>query len=254
MADVSVVIPVRDDAEHLRTCLLALARQTVAPLEVVVVDNGSRDDSAAVAVAHGARVVREDVVGIPAAAAAGYDAALGSVIARLDADSVPGPVWVQRVAEALESRPEVVAVTGIGLFTDAPLGLRHLLSGVYLGSYYLLGAAAAGHHVLWGSSMAIRRTAWEGVSARVHRDDREVHDDMDLAMVLGPGARIALVPGLVVGISARSLHGRAQLRRRLDRALRTLTLNWRDAPPWERWAVTLALPTGAHRHNRKALR
>ena len=124
-----------------------------------------------------------------------------------------------------------------------------LASALYLGSYYLLGAAAAGHHVLWGSSMAVRRDAWASVADRVHRTDPELHDDMDLALVLGPGARIALVPGLAVGVSGRSLRGGAQLRRRLARAFRTLQLNWQDAPPWERWAVTLGLP-GA-RHTRK---
>lgn len=252
MTEVSVVIPVRDDAEHLRRCLCALARQTVPPLEVVVVDNGSTDDSAAVARAHGARVVEEPSIGIPAAAATGYDAGVGSVLARLDADSVPPPDWVQRVVESLEQRPDAVAVTGVGFFHDAPAGLRHLLSVLYLGSYYLLGAAAAGHHVLWGSSMAVRREAWAEVSGRVHRTDRELHDDLDLALVLGPGARILLVPALSVGVSVRSLHGRDQRRRRFVRALRTLRLNWRDAPPWERWAVTLALP--APRHTREAPR
>ncbi len=252
MADVSVVIPVRDDAVHLRRCLVALSRQTVPPLEVVVVDNASTDDSAAVARACGARVVEEPSIGIPAATATGYDAAVGSVLARLDADSLPPEDWVERIVDALERRPDAVAVTGLGVFRDAPLGLRHLLSALYLGSYYVLGAAAAGHHVLWGSSMAIRRDAWAAVSGRVHRGDRELHDDLDLSLVLGPGARIDLVPTLTVGVSVRSLRGRAQLRRRLVRALRTLRLNWRDAPPWERWAVTLSPPD--LRHTREAPR
>lgn len=42
----SVVIPVRDDALELEGLLAALARQTRAPLEIIVVDNGSRDASA----------------------------------------------------------------------------------------------------------------------------------------------------------------------------------------------------------------
>ena len=53
----SVVIPVKDDAVALRHCLRALADQTVPALEVVVVDNGCTDDSVAVALEHGARVV-----------------------------------------------------------------------------------------------------------------------------------------------------------------------------------------------------
>jgi glycosyltransferase involved in cell wall biosynthesis len=251
MAEVSVVIPVRDDARHLQRCLAALDAQTVTPLEVIVVDNGSTDDSAVVARAHGARVVTEPRAGIPAAAATGYDAATGTVIARLDADSLPPADWVQRVVEALERRPEAVAVTGVGVFRDPPPGVRQLLSVVYLGSYYLLGGLAAGHHVLWGSSMAVRRDAWEQVSRAVHRDDPELHDDMDLALVLGPGARIALVPALAVGVSARSVRGGTQWRRRLRRAFRTLEVNWRDVPPWERWAARLGLPAPRHTSGRE---
>src|SRR3954452_8207081 len=86
---VSVVIPVKDDAVALERCLRLLGQQTVAPLEVVVVDNGSRDASAAGARRHGARVVTEPTPGIPAAASTGYDAARGDLIARCDADSVP---------------------------------------------------------------------------------------------------------------------------------------------------------------------
>lgn len=237
MAEVSVVIPVRDDAELLDRCLRALARQTVPALEVVVVDNASTDDSAAVARAHGARVVPEPRVGIPAAAATGYDAALGSVIARLDADSLPPEDWVAVVLHALDRRPDAVAVTGFGVFFDLPPVARQVLAVLYLGAYYGLGGLAAGNHVLWGSSMAVRRDAWAVVSDEVHREDPDLHDDMDLALVLGPRARIALVPSLAVGVSGRSLRGAAQWRRRMDRAVRTLQVNWREMPPWERWAA-----------------
>ena len=46
MTGVSVVIPVKDDGPRLRRCLRALAMQTRPPDEIVVVDNGSTDDSA----------------------------------------------------------------------------------------------------------------------------------------------------------------------------------------------------------------
>ncbi|WP_435744791.1 glycosyltransferase family 2 protein [Nocardioides sp. SYSU DS0663] len=231
---VSVVIPARDDAVALRRCLALLARQTVAPLEVVVVDNGSTDDTAAVARAMGARVVEELRVGIPPAAATGYDAATGDVVARLDADSEPGPRWVERVARRMAD-PRLDAVTGSGTFRGLPKGVGLLASALYLGAYYLLTHLALGHTPLWGSSMAVRRSTWQEVRHQVHRDDPEVHDDMDLAFVLGPQRRIRFDPALAVGVSARSLHGRAQLRRRLDRARRTIEVNWAVQPPWLRW-------------------
>src|SRR3954447_15015823 len=54
-ADISVVIPVRDAEQTLGAALEAVAAQGA---EVIVVDNGSRDATAAVAERHGARVIR----------------------------------------------------------------------------------------------------------------------------------------------------------------------------------------------------
>ncbi len=233
---VSVVIPVKDDADALRRCLEHLARQTVPPLEVVVVDNGSVDDSAAVAAVFGARVVSEPAPGIPAAAATGYDHACGDIIARCDADSVPPPDWVERIVTGLVE-PDVDAVTGTGWFYDLPLGVRGVMRWAYLGTFFLTVHAALGHTALWGSNMAIRRGAWTQVSALVHRDDPELHDDMDLAFVLGPSRTIRFDRRLRVGVSARCLYGRRQLARRMRRAWRTLEVNWSDQRPWERWSA-----------------
>lgn len=242
MSRISVVIPARDDAELLDRCLRALGRQTQAPAEVIVVDNASSDATAAVAAAHGARVLAEPRIGIWAAAATGYDAAEAPVIARLDADSLPPAGWLEAIAAALERRPHAAAVTGWGVFEDLPRHWGAPVAAAYLGSYYALGFAAAARPPLWGSNMAIRRAVWHDVRDRVHRTEREVHDDLDLALALGPHRIIAADPRLVVGVSARSLRGSAQLGRRFRRAFRTLSLNWAGMPPWQRWAVRLRRP------------
>ncbi|MCK9792828.1 glycosyltransferase family 2 protein [Isoptericola sp. 4D.3] len=231
----SVVVPARDDADALGRCLALLAEQTQAPFEVVVVDNASVDATASVARHAGAIVVHEPRVGIPAAAAAGYDAARGEVVARLDADSEPGPGWVRSIAERMASDPALEAVTGAGTFTDLRGG--RWACALYLGAYYASTRMALGHTALWGSSMAFRRSTWWAVRERVERVDPEVHDDLDLAFALGPRRRIVRDRRLRVGVSARSLrHAR---RRRLARAVRTLRLNWAVMPPWERWRVRL---------------
>lgn len=238
---VSVVIPSRNDAGPLARCLDALRRQTLPPLEVVVVDNASDDGTAAAAASYGARVVHEPRVGIPPAAAAGYDASRGDSIARLDADSIPPPEWLEGMVAALLEDPRTAAVTGNGTFYDRPGRRGALAMRLYLGGYYRLGYLAAANHMVWGSNFAMRRSAWRGARDRVHRLEREIHDDMDLALALGPDAAIRRVP-LAVGVSARSLRGRRQTLRRWRRAFRTLRLGWRDAPPWVRWAERARRP------------
>ena len=87
-----VVLPCLDEAAAL-PWILARMPDGFRP---IVADNGSTDGSPEVARAYGARVVPEPRPGIPAAAATGYDAADGDIIARCDADSAPPPDWVAR--------------------------------------------------------------------------------------------------------------------------------------------------------------
>jgi len=89
IAFVSVVLPCLNEAAAV-TATVAEARRGLAatglPGEVLVVDNGSSDDSIVLASAAGARVVREAVRGYGAAIAAGIAAARGDVIIMADAD------------------------------------------------------------------------------------------------------------------------------------------------------------------------
>ena len=236
---VSVVVPARDDAAHLARCLRLLAAQTRPPDEVVVVDNASRDRTAEVARTAGARVVHEPELGIPPAAATGYDAARGDVVVRCDADTVPGPEWIAALLAALETCPDAVAVSGPGRFHSLPPGLGRLLSVLYMGLYVATTAAALGHPPLFGTNMALRRCWWLEVRDRVHRHDPELHDDLDLSFRVAPGRRILFRPGLCVGMSPRALRGGRPAVRRLGRAFRTLRVNWAEERPWERWRARL---------------
>lgn len=231
---VSVVIPVKDDAEYLRACLAALAAQTVRPLEVVVVDNGSVDDSAAVAVAGGASVVREPTPGIAAAASTGYDAALGEVIARLDADSEPPSDWIERIVADLAD-PAVDAVTGPGVFPELGGVPRVLADLFYMQAYFALVGSALAHWPLFGSNLAMRSSAWRRVRRDVHRDDPDVHDDMDLSIAIGREHRILLDRDLRMPISSRPFSGLSSMWLRNRRGFHTLRVGGRYASPVRRW-------------------
>ncbi|WP_420369568.1 glycosyltransferase family 2 protein [Curtobacterium sp. L1-20] len=235
MPRVSVVVPVRDDAVLLRRCLGALSAQTVPPDEVVVVDNGSRDDSAAVAQGAGATVLTERVRGIARASARGYDHATGDVLVRLDADSVPPPGWIADALRLLED-PGVVAVTGPGRPRDGGPVVRRVWDALYMGPYFVLMWSALGRPPLFGSATAMRRETWLAVRSRVHRQDAEVHDDVDLSMQLDPGWRVVADRALTVQVSARPFDGFGSAVLRTRRAFHTFRVNGRRANPVRRWA------------------
>lgn len=251
MPSLSVVIPCKDDAGPLTRCLEALAAQTVAPLEVIVVDNNSSDDSAEVAARLGARVLSEATPGIAAAASAGYDAALGNIIVRCDADTIPPFDWLERIAGRFTREPDLAVLTGPGDFHDAGPVRAKLANLGYMQAYFVSMGLAMAHWPPFGSNCAFRRTDWEQVRHRIHRFDPDVHDDVDLGFALDPTQRTVYDRSLRVGISARSLAGGAAGRRRFAQAFHTLALHWRQAPPWERWSR--ALSAGRERRRRALL-
>lgn len=232
---VSVVIPVKDDAVLLRRCLAALGAQTRVPDEIVVVDNGSVDASAAVARRAGAVVVHCADAGIPAAASRGYDAASGDIILRLDADCVPAPTWVELMCDTFATHPEIDALTGHASFIDGPVLLRRPLAALYLGAYRTVCGTALGHRPLFGSNLGMRRSAWRAVSEAVHRADSDVHDDLDLSYHLGISHRIGTVEGARMGMSMRPFASATGMRRRVRRGFHTVTSHWPDDFPPRRW-------------------
>ncbi len=95
----SVVIPAYNAAAVLPGALTALGAQTLpaGSFEVIVVDDGSRDETAAVAGRLGARVLRQENRGPGAARNAGARAARGEILLFTDADCEPAPDWLERM-------------------------------------------------------------------------------------------------------------------------------------------------------------
>lgn len=194
---VSVVIPVRDAASYLAESIDSVLSQSYRHVEVIVVDDGSTDGSAAVAVSYGApvRCVRQDPAGISAGRNLGVRLARGELIAFLDADDrfTEGRLACQ--VAALERDPRLDAVFGhVREFRERAIdqgpGAARLRPPM----------RRAPAHFVW--SMLIRREAFEAVGP--FDAQRVAGEQIDwYGRLVATGARSAMLPDVV---TERRLH------------------------------------------------
>lgn len=114
---VSVVIPAYNASRFLPRCLESVFSQTLLPQEIIVVDDGSTDDTAELAKRLGATVVSRSNGGLSAARNTGIQNSSSDWIALLDADDLWHPDKLRRQAERIGSGT-VLVYTGIRVFDD----------------------------------------------------------------------------------------------------------------------------------------
>jgi glycosyltransferase involved in cell wall biosynthesis len=105
---VSVILPAKNEAEGLRRTLPAL-RERMPAAEIIVVDDGSTDDTAEVAAALGARVLGSPYsMGNGAAIKRGARAATGEILVFMDADGQHDPACIQTLLAKLDEGYDMV--------------------------------------------------------------------------------------------------------------------------------------------------
>lgn len=111
---ISIIVPTYRDWHALRSCLDALADQTLPAqeFEILIVENAGESPPCNILLPDNARLVHESVPGSYAARNRGIAEAQGEVLVFLDADCVPAPGWLQAGIDCLQSHPEVDLVAG----------------------------------------------------------------------------------------------------------------------------------------------
>lgn len=210
---VSIVIPAYNEESVIRQCLIAAIYQSIPAEEIIVVDNKSTDSTAKIVrllqreyPESPIRLLRQnEAQGLIPTRNYGFDHATGEILGRIDADSVLEPDWVEEVQKAFMTT-NADAATGPVVYYDMPLRRFGLKADDKM-RQLMLRLAKHQYHFLFGSNMALRRTAWETIRAETCLDERdEMHEDIDLSLHLADHElNVRYVPSMVSGMSARRL-------------------------------------------------
>lgn len=178
----SIVIPVYNEQHQINGCLDAIQKQTVAPLQVLVVDNNCTDKTVALAKKYPfVKVLKQPQQGIVYARNKGFNAVQADIIGRIDADTRLAPDWISKTISYFVANPDFAAVSGPTHIRDWQ-GKFILYWGHRL-LYYWSTWIFLGHRTLFGSNMALRSEAWKDVASTTCLQT-SIHEDMDLSMHL----------------------------------------------------------------------
>lgn len=163
---VAVVIPCHNYGQYLAECLDSVLAQTYPPDEIVVVDDASTDDSAAIAdryAERGVRLIRfEANQGVAAARNAGIDATRADYVVCLDADDLLDPRYVATCrAEMVADRGLGIVWTGLSVLRPGQAPTGNVWTGPF--DWYWQASVKAGDppHTTIPTGAMFRRTLYE---------------------------------------------------------------------------------------------
>jgi len=189
---VSVVVTTYNEAEYIETALDSLLAQTLSDVEIVVVDDGSTDDTVERVRAYDAdaiRLIERDHLGRSAALNCGVRQANADYVAIVDPDDPSRPDRLEVQYRFLESHPTVGAVGSAYEAVDRIRGERYVRH--YPTDHEEIVAAMAKYIPIAHSSMMARTDAIE--AAGYYDEDADAIVDLDLLLRIGQRYRLANV-------------------------------------------------------------
>ena len=193
---ITVAVCSYNGARTLRQCLGAVRALEYPNFELLVVDDGSTDGTAALAEEFGARVVRTENRGLASARNTATEAARGEIVAFLDDDAYPDPHWLSYVADAFRSSG-VAGVGGPNLAALEDGAFARCVAATPGNPTHVLLSDRVAEHIP-GCNMAFRRDALEAVGG-FDPQFRIAGDDVDICWRLADyGWHLGFAPAAVV--------------------------------------------------------
>ncbi len=188
---VSIVIPVYNEQDYIKQCLDSIKNQTIAPDEVIVVDNNCTDDTIKIAKTFSfVKVASENRQGMAYARTAGFNIATSDVLGRINAKCVLYPDWTKRVIENFSSDKSLCGITGPASATTIPK-ITTFRTTLWSRVYFWMITGYLETPIMWGANMAIRRNVWLKIRDKSCQNDKLVHEDQDLSLLIaGIGGKI----------------------------------------------------------------
>ncbi len=193
---ISVIVCSYNGARTIRDCFEGLLTLEYPNFEVIVVDDGSRDGTAAIAHEYGFRLISTENRGLSSARNTGLAAATGEIVAYIDDDAWPDPHWLMYLAATFLSTDHA----GVGGPNIPPGGdgpIAECVANAPGGPVHVLLSDREAEHIP-GCNMAFRRAALDAIGG-FDPQFRTAGDDVDICWRLQQqGWTIGFSPGAMV--------------------------------------------------------
>ena len=173
---ISVVVCTYNGARTIRDCFEGLRRLAYPDYEVIVVDDGSTDETAAIARQYDCRLIRTENRGLASARNTGLNAATGEIVAYLDDDAYPDPHWLTYLAARFLSTSHA-AVGGPNLAPPGDGPIAECVARAPGGPVHVLLTDSEAEHIP-GCNMAFRKACLEAIGG-FDPQFRTAGDDVD---------------------------------------------------------------------------
>lgn len=179
---ITIIIPTLNEEHYIGRCLESLALQAPPPEEIVVVDNGSTDQTIEVVRRFSAdhpdlnvKQVYEVEKGCDKARETGWRAASGDVIIHIDADETVPAGWLSKVYAVLRDQPELGAFGGTVRFEKPPLSI-FLLQASFNLLYPRIVQWTKGFPYLCGGMTICKREVLERINGYANKPNDQLED------------------------------------------------------------------------------